>query len=137
MRAVGVDVHGPHGRQVDDQAVVAHGAAGDLVAAAADAHDGAVVAGDSHRLDDVGHVGAAGDHRRVAVDQPVPHPAAFVVAGVVAVDDLAAQRGAQRVAHRREAVDHHSAWPYGSRRMRSPSNRRPRSGAHGPCARKP
>ena len=40
----GVDVYGPHGGQVDDQPVVAHGAARHLVAATADARDGAMVA---------------------------------------------------------------------------------------------
>ena len=109
----GVDVHGPHGRQVDDQPVVAHGAAGDLVAAAADAGDGAVVAGDADRFDDVGHVGAAGDDGRVAVDEPVPHPAGFVVAGVVAVDDLAGQGGAQRVAHDLFGRSRHAGWSVG------------------------
>ena len=101
-----VDVHGPHGGQVDDQAVVADGAAGHLVAAAADAHHGTVVAGDSYRLDDVGHVGAAGDHRGVAIDQPVPDPAGLVVGGMVAVDDLAAQRvlAARRPSPARPAV---------------------------------
>ena len=109
----GVDVHGLHGRQIDDQAVVADRAAGDLVAAAADAGDGAMVAGDSDRLDDVGDVGAAGDHGRVAVDQPVPHPSGFVIAGVVAVDDLAAQGGAQCVAHRLFGRRCHAGWRVG------------------------
>ena len=87
----GVDLHAAHRRQVDHQAVVADGAAGHLVAAAPDAEDRSVPAGDAHGLDDVGHVGAAGDHGRVAVDEPVPHPAGVVVPGMPAVDDLAAQ----------------------------------------------
>ena len=52
-----------------------------------------VVAGDPYRLDDVGHVRAAGDHGGVSIDEPVPDPAGLVVAGMVAVDDLAAQAG--------------------------------------------
>ena len=96
----GVDVDGPHGGEVDDQAVVADGAARHLVAATADARDGAMVPCDSYGLDDVGHVGAASDDGGVAVDQPVPDPTGLVVGGVITVDDLAAERRAQRVAHR-------------------------------------
>ena len=96
----GVDVDGPHRGEVDDQAVVADGAAGHLVAATADGRDGAMVPCDSYGLDDVGHVGAARDDGGVAVDQPVPDPTGLVVGGVITVDDLAAERRAQRVAHR-------------------------------------
>ena len=84
----GVDVDGLHLREVDDQAVVTHGAAGHLVASAADADHRVVLAGDLDDLDDVSGVGAARDHRRVAIDQPVPHPPCRVVVGVAPVRSL-------------------------------------------------
>ena len=91
----GIDGHGRHVRQVDDQAVLAHRAPGDLVAAAPDAHGWSVGAGHGDGGHDVGSGRAAGDHDRASVDESVPHPAGLLVAVVGAVDDVAGQGGAQ------------------------------------------
>jgi hypothetical protein len=86
----GVDVHRLHRRQVDHQSVVAYGTAGYLVAPAADAHHRPVLAGHPHRLHHIGGAGAAGDHCRIPVVDPVPHLPGGVVRRMGPVDDLPA-----------------------------------------------
>src|ERR671925_598191 len=49
----GVDPHGPHRREVDDDPVVAHGGAGHAVAAAPDGDLQVVVACEAHRCDHI------------------------------------------------------------------------------------
>jgi trans-2,3-dihydro-3-hydroxyanthranilate isomerase len=71
----GVDQHGLHRGQVQDQAVVAYGVAGDVVAAALDRQGQVVVAGVGDPALDVGRVVAAQDGQRSAVDHRVEHDA--------------------------------------------------------------
>ena len=68
-------------REVDDEAVVDDGGAGDVVAAAADGERQSVLGGEADRGGDVGGVGAAGDHGRALVDHAVPDAAGGLVAG--------------------------------------------------------
>ena len=61
-----VDIHdelGLHLREVDDDAVVAHGIASDVVPAAANGEQQRVFPGEVHRVDDVRCADAAGDER--------------------------------------------------------------------------
>ena len=94
-----VDLHRRHGRQVDHEPVVAHATACHLMAATPDAHHGPEPASDPDRLDHIGDIRAAGDHRRMPVDQPVPHPPGTVVVDVVTADHLTAQRPPQLLHH--------------------------------------
>ena len=81
-RAIGgVDRHGPHRREVDDDPVVAHSGTGHVVAPAPYGDLQVVVAREAHRRDHIGHAGAAGDAGRMAVDRAIPDPAGSVVAG--------------------------------------------------------
>ena len=90
-----IDADAVHRREVDHQPVVDGAQAGAVVAAAADGDGDAVLAGEVDGGDDVGHVGAADDERRMAVDHRVVDHAGVVVAGVAGLDQLAAQRGDQ------------------------------------------
>src|SRR5262249_9596146 len=71
----GVDPHGPHRGEVDDESVVAHGGTGHVVTAAAYGDLEVVVAGEAHGRDHVGHSRAAGDPGWTAVDRTVPDTA--------------------------------------------------------------
>ena len=59
-RALGVDVDGAHLGQVDDERAVGDGAAGDVVAAAADGERDVVLAGEGDGGDDVGGAARSG-----------------------------------------------------------------------------
>lgn len=85
----GVDPHGPHFREVDNDSVVADGGAGHVVPAASYGDFQAVVAGESHCDCHVGAAAAAGDESGVAVYSAVPYGSGVVVAGVVSRDELA------------------------------------------------
>ena len=66
-RAVdGIDRHGAHRREVDDDPVVAHCGAGHVVASASYGDLQVAVAGEAHRRGHVGGAAAAGDQSRVA-----------------------------------------------------------------------
>ena len=86
-----VDVDSLHRRQIDHQAVVDRGAAGDVVAAAADGDLEAERARELHGIGDVGRPVAAGDQRRPLVDEPVVHAAGVVIAGIVGLEELTAE----------------------------------------------
>ena len=98
---LGVDGDGVHRREVEEQRAVGDGEAGDLVAAAADGEEHAVLAGEVHRRLDVADVGGADDEAGAAVDHPVPDGARRVVAGVAGVEELAVERDVERVRDRR------------------------------------
>jgi hypothetical protein len=93
----GVDPHGPHRREVDDDPVVAHRGAGHVVAPAPYGDLQVVVAREAHRRDHIGHPRAAGDAGRTAVNRAIPDPAASVVAGARREQQLAAERSAELV----------------------------------------
>jgi hypothetical protein len=84
-------VHAAHRRQVDDQAVVDDGRAGDVVPTAAHGQGQPVLRGEPDRAGDVFGVGAPRDYGRALVDHPVPHPAGGLVLRVIGRDDLAGQ----------------------------------------------
>src|SRR5207302_11393889 len=89
----GIDPDTFHRRQIDHQAALAYGIAGDVVAAALDRHQYAVGAGEAHRRHDVGDPGTAGDQRRTPVDHAVPDYARRVVARVAVAQQWTAQIG--------------------------------------------
>ena len=93
----GIDRDGAHLREVEQERVVGDGEAADLVAAAADRQDQAVVAGEVHRGLDVAGRGGADHQAGMAVDHRVPERAGVVVAGVAALGHGAAQADAQGV----------------------------------------
>ena len=82
----GIDRDGADRRQVDDDPVVAHRGAGDVVTPAANGDLEIAVAGEAHRCGDIGGAAAAGNQPRSSVDDAVPYGAGVVVV-VVAGDD--------------------------------------------------
>jgi len=91
-------------RQVDDDAAVAGGEAGEAVAAAAHRHQRLALGGDLHRLLHVALAGGAHDRRRALVDQVVVDPAMAVIKRVFGIDERAVQPGGRKVAHQGVAV---------------------------------
>jgi hypothetical protein len=87
-----IDVNALHRREVDHQAVIDGGAAGDVVPAAADGDLQAERARELHGVDDVGRPVAARDEGRPPVDEPVVHAAGVVVTDVVPLQELARER---------------------------------------------
>ena len=103
-RAAGSTRMAVHAREVDDDAVVDGGEAGDGVPAAAHGDLEVLGAGELERAHHVCDAGAPDDERGTAVEGAVPDHAGLVVAGVGGGDDLAAQALAEllhgRVAER-------------------------------------
>ena len=95
----GIDPHGPHRREVDDDPVIANGGARHVVASAPYGDLQIVVAGETHGRDHVGGPDASGDQARAPVDGTVPHCTGDVVVGVVGTDQPAS-----------EPVDLHDGW---------------------------
>src|SRR5579883_1993371 len=91
-----------HGRQVDHQAAVAHGAAGDVVAAATDGDRQLQGPREGNGLDHVSDPGAAGDEGRSLVDHAVPDLSRCIVALVSRAEECAAQ-GRSELLYRRLA----------------------------------
>ena len=85
-----IDLHRAHLRQVDDEAAVAHGIAGDVVAAAADGDLEPVLTCGAHGRLRVGGATTLDDDRRTAVDEPVVDAPGGIVAGGVGQKDGAA-----------------------------------------------
>ena len=82
----GVDPHGAHRRQVDDQAAVADGVARHVVPAAAHGDRQTVLAPEGHGGPNVGDPDALHDEPRALVHHAVPHRAGLVVAGILGPD---------------------------------------------------
>ena len=93
MRLGGIDRDGAHRRQVDDDPVVAHCGAGDVVASASHGDLEVAVAGEAHRCGHVGGAAAAGDQPGASVDRAVPHGSGVVVVMVVGGDEVASEPG--------------------------------------------
>jgi len=87
----GIDPHGPHRREVDDDPVVANGGARHVVASAPYGDLQIVVAGETHGRDHVGGPDASGDQARAPVDGTVPDCTGAVVVGVVGTDQPASE----------------------------------------------
>ena len=86
-----VNPDGSHRRQIDEQAAVAHGIAGDVVAAAPHRQRKIVFTREANRADDVGGTHTAHREGRPPVDHRVPDRACLVVSRLPGQDDLAAQ----------------------------------------------
>jgi hypothetical protein len=84
-----VDQHGSHGREVDDDSVVAHRGAGHIVAAAPHRDLQIVGAGKAHSGNHVGGPAASGDQARAPVDGAVPDGPGGVVVAMVGGDNVA------------------------------------------------
>ena len=87
----GVDADAPHGREVDDDPVVANGGACHVVASAAYGDLQVVVAGETHSRNHVGGPDASGDQARAPVDGTVPDCTGNVVVGVIGTNQLASE----------------------------------------------
>ena len=90
-----IDLDAVHGQQVDHQATVAGGVAGEAMSAAA--HRDQQVVG-TRETDSAHHVlrhRAAGYQGRMPVEIRVPNPASAVVAGITRQQQLSLQGGAQ------------------------------------------
>ena len=88
-----IDRDGAHRREVDDDPVVAHCGAGDVVASASYGDLEVAVAGEAHRCGHVGGAAAAGDQSGSSVDRAVPHGSGVVVVMVVGGDEDASEPG--------------------------------------------
>jgi hypothetical protein len=86
-RAVGgIDPHGPHRREIDDDPIVANGGARYVVASAPYGDLQIVIAGETHGCDHVGGPDASSDHVRAPINGTVPDCTGEVVVGVVGTD---------------------------------------------------
>ena len=104
----GIDRDGAHRRQVDHDAVVAHGGAGHVVAPASYGDLEVAVAGEADRCGHVGGAAAAGDQSRSSVDGAVPHGACAVVVMMLRGDHVAPEPGnldRGSCCHRSSSVD--------------------------------
>ena len=88
-----IDRDGAHRREVDDDPVVAHCGAGDVVASASYGDLEVAVASETHRRGNVRGACAAGDHPRSSVDVAVPYGSGVVVVIVVGGDEDASEPG--------------------------------------------
>jgi hypothetical protein len=91
----GIDADALLSREVDDDAVVADRAPGDIMTAAANGNQQLVLAREVDSGHDVSHAGAAGDQRRPLVDHPVPDPTGRLVLVVAGADQLAPESGGE------------------------------------------
>ena len=85
---LGIDAHRGHLREVDDNAVVADGTAGDVVAAAAHGEQQAELAREINRPRHVRRVLTAHDDCRAPIDHRVPDRPRLVVARVAGQEQL-------------------------------------------------
>ena len=92
-----VDADRVHRRQVEQQAALGDRVAGDVVAAAANAEQHALLGGEADAGADVVLVAAARDQGRTAVDGAVPDLARVVVARVAGSEDAAADPARERL----------------------------------------
>src|SRR5215203_3020378 len=77
-----IDAYPLHRREVNEEAAVADGQAGEAVPPAPYSHQKPCLSREPHGRDDVGHACAARDEGREATDRPVPDPAGILVARV-------------------------------------------------------
>ena len=84
-----------HRRQVDHEAVVAHGIAGDVVARAFDRDQQVVRGREANRLLHLRRRGAARDQARPAIDHRIPDGPRLVIAGRRRCQQAIAERGLQ------------------------------------------
>lgn len=101
-----VDSHRLHVREIDHEAPVAHGVAGDGMAAAAHRHLEVVFTSKADRGGDVVSAGAAHDQTGLAVDCAVPNLADLLVALFVRLQQRAANLCAQLLGEDRVDAGH-------------------------------
>src|SRR5262245_44323386 len=82
----GIYSHAPHGREVDDDPVVANGGARHVVASGPYSNLQIVVAGETHGCDHVGGPNASSNQPRSSVNGTVPDCTGDVVVGTVSTD---------------------------------------------------
>ena len=82
----GINADTLHGRQIDDQAAVTECAAADVVTAAADGDQQAMLACEADRDDDVGEPRAARNQPRMSLDARIPDPPGAVVLAVAVTE---------------------------------------------------
>ena len=87
----------PHSAKIDNQAVVAKGAAAHIMASAADSGQQTVCPPEIDGIHDIRDSRAACDDLRMFVYARIPNPAGVIVAGVLGFDHLAAKRGLERL----------------------------------------
>ena len=87
----GIDPHSLHRREIDDDTVIAHGSAGDVVTASSHRNHELAFAREPDRGDDVGDAGAARDESRAAIDRSIPDAPRGVVWGIARAYQLAAE----------------------------------------------
>jgi hypothetical protein len=88
-----------HRRQVDHEAAIGDGLAGDVVATAADGHLEVAFAAEADGVDDVSHGVAPGDERRALVDEPVVDTACSVIGVIGGGHEGPPERGANIAWH--------------------------------------
>jgi hypothetical protein len=93
-----------HRREVDHQAAVGDGQAGDVVTAAAHGNLCGLLAAHRHGVGHVGDGAAPRDEPGALVDQAVLHPADLLVSRVRGTDELTRERGPHLVWNRNQAV---------------------------------
>jgi hypothetical protein len=96
---VRIDPHRAHAGQIDHQAIVAQGIAGDVVAAAAHRQRQAVVAREGDRGQHVGGAAAAGDEGRTPLDHRVPEGARALVVGIARLQQRPPECGLEVLDH--------------------------------------
>ena len=90
-----VDARSGHRREVDHDAVVTQGVAGDGVTAAAHRDEQIVLPRESHRRDHVGDPPAPSDERGLTLDLPVPDRPGLGIARLPALDHVTEQAGTE------------------------------------------
>src|SRR5690606_3302455 len=91
-----IHMHGPHGREVQDQALVAGAEARNVMASSAHGERQGVLASVRDPGDDVCHAATHQYGCRTAVDHPVPHVARRTVVSLVGRHQLFAYLGTER-----------------------------------------
>jgi len=99
-----IDAHALRPAEIDHQAAIAHGTAGDVVPASADCHDEIVSPGKVDASHHIRCAGTAGDQRRVPIDHAIPDLACPILAVVRAQQQPAAQ-SVSELFHERFAQD--------------------------------
>src|SRR5688500_8724323 len=84
-----IDADALHQRKVNDEAAVTNREAGVAVPPATHGEKEAIVLGELHGRDDVGHASASRYKGRETIDRSVPHLASILLAGVLRAEQLA------------------------------------------------
>ena len=83
-----IDENRPHPGQVDNNAVIAQGSPGNVVAATSDRHEKVVGAREHDRVHDIRRSSAADDQTRTLVDAGVPDAPRTIILRIFRTNDL-------------------------------------------------